>query len=261
MDLGLKQKKALVTGGSQGLGLAIASALAAEGCDVAIGARGQERLDQAAAAIRKHGGKVATIVTDFSNENGCHSFVDKAIEALSGCDILINNVGGMIPGTLESFTDQQWRDTIDRNLMSYVHTTKHAIPHLKKSKAGRVLNISGISGKQLFPGAWSTSLPNAAIIAFNKLCANDLAPAKILVNNLSPGMINTEGWGPRSEAMAKARGTTPDQIRATFAATAMLNRWGEPHEIGAIAAFLVSEQNSFMTGATIECDGGAAKYI
>ena len=176
MDLELKNKNALITGGSQGIGLAIAKALAAEGCNVAIGARGRERLDQAVAELSKFGVKAVPIVVDFMTEEGCRTFVDSAVAALGGCDILVNNVGGMVPGTLESLTQEQWKEAIDRNLMSYIHTTKFAIPHLKKSKAGRILNISGISGTMLFPGALSTTLSNAAIIGFNKLMANDLAP-------------------------------------------------------------------------------------
>lgn len=261
MDLGLANKNALVTGGSQGLGYAIARALAEEGCNVAIGARGAERLEQAADDLRALGVKVAAIQVDFQSEDGCRSFVDQAVAALGGCDILVNNVGGMVPGTLDSLTPEQWKEAIDRNLMSYIHTTKFAIPHLKKSQAGRILNVSGISGTMLFPGALSTTLPNTAIIGFSKLMANDLAPFNILVNNICPGTIDVESWGPRAERMAKARGKTAEEVRGTLAGMAMLNRLGRPEEVGSLAAFLVSAKNSYMTGTTVECCGGATKYI
>jgi 3-oxoacyl-[acyl-carrier protein] reductase len=261
MDLGLKNKNALITGGSQGIGFAIAKALAEEGSNVAIGARGREHLDKAAKELGKYGVKVVPITVDFMTEQGCREFVDAATGALGGCDILINNVGGMVPGTLESLTPEQWKEAIDRNLMSYIHTTKFCIPHLKNSKTGRILNISGISGTMLFPGALSTTLPNAAIIGFSKLMANDLAPFNILVNNLCPGTIDVESWGPRAERMAKARGKAVEEVRGTLAGMAMLNRLGRPEEMGWIAAFLVSEKNSFMTGTTVESCGGATKYI
>jgi len=261
MDLGLDGRNALVTGGSQGLGFAIAKALAEEGCNVAIGARGEERLKRAADELRAPGVKVVAIPVDFMSEEGCRSFVDRAVAALGGCDILVNNVGGMAPGTLDSFTAEQWKETIDRNLMSYIHTTKFAIPHLKKSPAGRILNVSGISGTMLFPGALSTTLPNAAIIGFSKLMANDLAPFNILVNNICPGIIDVESWGPRAERMAKARGKTVEEVRGSLAGMAMLNRLGRPEEVGWLAAFLVSAKNSYMTGTTVECCGGATKYI
>lgn len=261
MDLGLANKNALVTGGSQGLGYAIARALAEEGCNVAIGARGAERLKQAADDLRALGVKVAAIQVDFQSEDGCRSFVDQAVAALGGCDILVNNVGGMVPGTLDSLTPEQWKEAIDRNLMSYIHTTKFTIPYLKKSQAGRILNVSGISGTMLFPGALSTTLPNTAIIGFSKLMANDLAPFNILVNNICPGTIDVESWGPRAERMAKARGKTAEEVRGTLAGMAMLNRLGRPEEVGSLAAFLVSAKNSYMTGTTVECCGGATKYI
>jgi 3-oxoacyl-[acyl-carrier protein] reductase len=261
MDLGLKGKNALITGGSQGLGLAIAKALAEEGCNIVIGARGKEKLDQAAAELAKSGVKVVPLSVDFMSEAGCREFVEQAVAALGGCDILVNNVGGMVPGTLNTLTPDEWQEALNRNLMSYVYTTKFAIPHLKKSKAGRILNISGISGTMLLPGSLTTTLPNAAIIGFNKLMANDLAPSNILVNNLCPGVIDVDAWPARAERMAKARGVTVEDVNKSMAGLAMLNRMGRPEEMGWIAAFLVSEKNSFMTGTTVESCGGATKYL
>ena len=210
MDLGLKNKNALITGGSQGIGLAIAKALAAEGCNVAIGARGRERLEQAAADLSKLGVKAVPVSVDFMTEEGCRSFVDNAVAALGGCDILVNNVGGTIPGNLATFTAEKWQEIIDINLMSYVYTTKFAVPHLKKSKAGRILNVSGVSGRMLSPGAYSTTLTNAAVIGFTKLTANDLAPFNVLVNSLAPGTVNTESWGTASaeRSMATMQGNS-----------------------------------------------------
>ncbi len=259
MDLGLKNKNALITGGSQGIGLAIAKVLAAEGCNVAIGARGRERLDQAAAELSKFGVKAVPIAVDFMTEEGCRTFVDKALAALGGCDILVNNVGGTVPGNLTTFTADKWQEIVDINLMSYVYTTKFAVPHLKKSKAGRILNISGVSGRLLSPGAYSTTLTNAAIVGFTKLTANDLAPFNVLVNSLAPGTVNTESWGPRAERVASLRGTTVDQVRKSMAGMSLLNRLAEPEEMGWIAAFLVSEKNSYMTGTTVESGGGRDK--
>jgi NAD(P)-dependent dehydrogenase (short-subunit alcohol dehydrogenase family) len=259
MDLGLKNKNALITGGSQGIGFAIAKALAEEGCNVAIGARGRERLARAAAELSKFGVKANPIAVDFTIEEGCRTFVENAVAALGGCDILVNNVGGTIPGTLASFTTEKWREIIDINLMSYVLTTKFSVPYLKKSKAGRILNISGVSGRMLSPGAYSTTLSNAAIIGFTKLVANDLAPFNVLVNSLAPGTVNTESWGPRAESIAKMRGTSADQVRKTLAGMSLLNRLAEPDEMGWMAAFLVSEKNSYMTGTTVESGGGRDK--
>ncbi len=261
MDLGLKGKNAAITGSSQGIGYAIASALAREGCNVALSARGEGRLEAAVEDMRKLGVEAAGIVTDLSTEQGCKQFADAAAERLGGIDILVNNVGGMIPGTLESLSPEQWDKVIAVNLMAAVYTTKHALPHIKRGRAGKILNVSGVTGKQLLVGALTTTIPNAGIIAFSKLMAGELGPLGITVNNICPGFTKVESWGPRAEAMAKVRGTTPDQVRAGIAAQTLLGRWAEPDEIGDVAAFLVSDKNSYMTGTTVEVCGGFNRYI
>jgi len=261
MDLGLKGKNAAISGSSQGMGYAIATALAKEGCNVALSARGAEALAAAVKDMQALGVKAVGIVTDFSTEEGCKRFANEAAAQLGGMDILVNNVGGMIPGTLESLTSEQWEKVLAVNLMAYVYTTKHAVPHLKKGRRARILNVSGVTGRQLLPGALTTTLPNTAIIGFSKLMAADLGAAGITVNNICPGFTNVQSWGPRAEAMAKVRGTTADQVRAGIAAQTLLGRWAEPEEIGNVAAFLVSEKNSYMTGTTVEVCGGFTRYI
>jgi 3-oxoacyl-[acyl-carrier protein] reductase len=261
MDLGLRGKNAAVTGSSQGIGHAIAMALATEGCNVALSARGKERLDKAVAAVAAKDVKAIGVVCDLSTSAGCKKFIDEAAAGLGGIDILVNNVGGMVPGTVDSISDEQWAQFLNTSLLSYVWATRYAIPHLKKAKGGRILNVSGFSGTQLLPGAITTTLANAGIIGFSKQMAAALAPDGITVNNICPGMTNTESWGPRAEAMAKVRNTTAEDVRKGFAAQTMLGRWAEPHEIGAVAAFLVSAPNSYMTGTTVEVCGGITKYL
>lgn len=261
MDLGLKGKRAAITGSSQGIGFAIAEALAKEGCHVALGARGKEGLDKATAKLKTHGVKVCAVPCDLSSEDGCKTFIDAATKDLGGLDILVNNVGGMIPGTLASLTSEDWARVLNVNLMAAVYATKYALPHLKKGKAARILNVSGVSGTQLLPGALTTTIPNAGIIGFSKVMAGELGAEGITVNNICPGLTSTESWGPRAEAMAKVRGITADQVRAGIAGQTLLGRWGEPSEIGNVAAFLVSEVNSYMTGTTVEVCGGFTRYI
>jgi 3-oxoacyl-[acyl-carrier protein] reductase len=201
------------------------------------------------------------ISVDLATEDGCRSFIDQATAQLGGLDILVNNVGGMIPGTLDSLGPDEWDRVLRVNLMACVYTTKHAVPHLKQGRSPRILNVSGVSGTQLLPGALTTTIPNTAIIGFSKIMAGELGAAGVTVNNICPGLTNTESWGPRAEAMAKVRGTTADQIRAGIAAQTLLGRWAEPDEIGSVAAFLVSEKNSYMTGTTVEVCGGFTRYI
>lgn len=261
VDLGLKGKNAAISGSSQGIGQAIATALANEGCNVALSARGKERLDQTVGEIQSLGVQAVGVVADLATEDGCREFAEGAAEQLGGIDILVNNVGGMIPGSLDSLTAEQWSTVLNLNLMAAVHTTKYALPYLKQGRASRILNVSGVTGKQLLTGTLTTTIPNAGIIAFSKLMAGDLGSAGIPVNNICPGFTNTESWGPRAEAMAKVRGTTAEQVRAGIAGQTLLGRWAEPEEIGNVAAFLVSERNSYMTGTTVEVDGGFNRYI
>lgn len=261
-ELPLAGRVALVTGGGRGIGRAISLALAADGADVAV----NYRRDAAAAAetvadIEALGRRALAVEASVDDPEACERLVGEVVGALGGLDILVNNVGGMIPGNLETMTAEQWATALNVNLMAAVYTTKFALPHLKKSRAGRILNVSGVTGKQLMPGTFSTTIPNAGIIAFSKLMAGELGAAGITVNNICPGFTNTESWGPRAEAMAKVRGTTAEQVRAGIANQTLLGRWAEPEEIGNVAAFLVSERNSYMTGTTIEVDGGFNRYI
>ncbi len=261
MDLGLTGKNAAITGSSQGIGFAIASALAAEGCNIALSARNEERLDASTNEIAKHGVVCLGVAADLGTEDGCKRFIDQAAEGLGGIDILVNNVGGMTPGTLDSLSAEDWARVLNVNLMAAVYATKYAIPHIKKSKAGRILNVSGVSGTQLLPGALTTTIPNTGIIGFSKLMAGELGGEGITVNNICPGLTNTESWGPRAEAMAKVRGVTAADVREGIAKQTLLGRWAEPEEIGNVAAFLVSEKNSYMTGTTVEVCGGFTRYI
>jgi 3-oxoacyl-[acyl-carrier protein] reductase len=261
MDLGLKGKNVAISGSSQGIGFAIAAALAKEGCNVALSARGAQGLDAAVKEIQALGVKAVGVVTDFASEEGCKQFVAEAAEKLGGIDILVNNVGGLVPGSLEALTAEQWDKILNLKLMAAVHTTKHALPHLKKAKGARILNVSGVTGRQLLPGSWTTTLTNSAIIGFSKLVAAEVGAAGITVNNICPGFTNVKSWAPRAEAMAKARGTTADQVRAGIAGQTLLGRWAEPEEIGNVAAFLVSAKNSYMTGTTVEVCGGFTRYI
>ena len=261
MDLGLKGKNAAVTGSSQGIGNAIANSLADEGCNVALSARNEDRLNQAVDELEAKGVKAVGVICDFSTEDGCAKFIEEAASQLGGLDILVNNVGGMIPGTLDSMTEETWGTVLNTNLMSFVYTTKSAVPHLKKSSSGRILNVSGVTGKQLLPGALTTTIPNTAIHGFAKIMAAELGPDGITVNTICPGFTNTESWGPRAEGMAKVKGITPDQVRDGVSSQTLLGRWAEPKEIGDAAAWIVSEKNSYMTGTVVEVCGGFAKYI
>src|SRR5690606_19835305 len=149
MDLGLKGKNAAITGSSQGIGFAFAAALAKEGCNVALSARGRERLGRAVAELEAPGVEASGIVADLSTEDMCRTYAEGAAEKLGGLDILVNIVGGMNPGTLDSLTAEQWSTVLNVNLMAAVYTSRYALPHLKRGRAARILNVSGVTGRQL----------------------------------------------------------------------------------------------------------------
>src|SRR5260221_2400856 len=207
MDLGLKGRNAAISGSRQGIGYAIATALAKEGCNVALSARGAEGLAAAVKDMQALGVKAVGIVSDFSTEEGCRKFAAEAAAQLGGLDILVNNVGGLIPGTLDGLTAEQWEKILNLKLMAAVHTTKHALPLLKKARGARILNVSGVTGKQLLAGAWSTALTNSAIIAFSKLTAAEVGAAGITGHHNFPGVTNPQFWGARAGAMGETRKT------------------------------------------------------
>ncbi len=260
MELGLNGKAAAVSGGSWGIGYAIALGLAQEGVRVAISARGRERLEKAAREITEATGKeVYPIQADLMTTQGCDSFVAQALNQLGRLDILVNNVGGLLSGTVESLKDESWQEVLDWGLLSHVRCCRAAIPHLEDG--GRIINLSGLSGKQYGPGGLTTGVVNSGIIAFSKYLAGELAPRKILVNNVCPGFIFTESWGERIQKIAAEQGKDPEEVKRGFVDRTLLGRWGEPQEIADAVVFLASKRASFITGETIIVGGGRDLFI
>ncbi|MFQ5912246.1 MAG: SDR family NAD(P)-dependent oxidoreductase [Nitrospinota bacterium] len=260
METGLKGKAAAVSGASWGLGYAIASGLAEEGARVSISARGRDRLEKAAREIAEAtGAQVHAIQVDLATAQGCDAFIREAVDRLGNLDILVNNVGGLLAGTVESFQDKGWQQMLDWGLLSHIRCTRAAIPHL--NDGGRVINLSGLSGKQYGPGGLTTGLVNSGIIAFSKYLAGELSPRNILVNNVCPGFIYTESWNERIQKMAADQGKDPEEVKKGFVDRTFLRRWGEPREIADMVVFLASERASFITGQTIIVGGGRDLFI
>ena len=260
MDLALKGKAAAVSGASWGIGRAIAEGLAQEGVRVAIAARGRERLEKAARAIAEAtGAEVHPIQADLTTPQGCDTFIREAVDRFGNLDILVNNVGGLLRGTVESFQDEEWQRMIDWGLLSHVRCARAAIPHL--NDGGRVINLSGLSGKQYGPGGLTTGVVNSGIITFSKYLAGELAPRNILVNNVCPGFIYTESWDERVRKMAADQDKDPEEVKRGFVERTLLGRWGEPREIADMVVFLASERAGFITGETLIVGGGRDLFI
>lgn len=245
MDLGLKGKRVVVTGGSRGIGFAIAEVCAAEGAAVSVCARGTDGVAAAVERLRTHGGLVHGQACDVGDAAALAGYVDAAAAALDGLDVLVNNPSGF--GSTDD--EDGWKKGIDVDLMGVVRATWAARPHLEAAGGGAVLNISSISGvgpsSNIAYGA-----VKAAVVQLTQSHAMTLAGAKIRVNCIAPGSIEFPGgvWARRK---AEARNVYDRTL-----ASIPFGRMGLPEEIGRVAAFLVSDAASWVTGQTVSVDGG-----
>lgn len=245
MDLGISGKKAIVFGASSGLGKAVAKALAAEGVDVAIGARSLEKLETAKAEVRA---RFADTV-DMSKPGSAKSFTSRAIEKLGGVDIVVINTGGPPKGTFEGVTDAQWADGFQSLWMSAVDVINVALPHMKKNKWGRILLITSAAAKEPIAELTISNGLRAGLLGLARSLSHEVAPFGITVNSMLPGHTDTE--------RLTNLGIDKNKIIAHIPA----GRLGTTKEFGALGAFLASDLAGFITGQAIVADGGAQKGI
>ena len=262
MDLGLKGRSAAVAAASRGLGRATASALAAEGCAVAMCGRDEARIREAAEAIAKQtGARTLPVVADVGSAADCARFVESAASAFGRLDVLVTNTGGPKPGSFEAITDSDWEAAYRVTLANVVNLVRTAVPHMRKNRWGRIVNITSLSAKQPVDGLLLSNAFRPAVIGLAKTLASELAKDGILVNNVCPGYTRTDRLDELAEVRSKAAGTTPAQFLAGLAQATPLGRIAEPEEFAAVVAFLCSERASYVTGATIPIDGGATRGL
>jgi len=260
MDLQLKDKIALITGASRGLGFAAAKTLVEEGAHVAINARDPEKLALAAAQLTDPGnGGCLALAGDLLDPALPEKLIDQVNQKWGGLDILITNAGGPPPGAFESFDDQDWQKAVDLSLMAHVRLIRAAIPWLKKSKTPSVLTVTSYSVKQPIPNLVLSNAVRAATVGLTKSLALELGSAGIRFNSILPGWTETERVTQLMEARAKANGTTVEAEIAKQAQESPLGRMGQPEEFGRAAAFLVSPAASYITGVMLTVDGGMYK--
>lgn len=260
MDLGLQGKRAIITGGSKGIGFASALALAAEGARVAIVARNAGPLQEAAEAIRvKTGTEPLVLVADVASREEARLAVEQAAEHFGGLDILVNNAGTSAAAPFEQVDADAWTADLDLKLFGAVNFARAAVPHLREAGGGAILNVTAVGGKT--PGASSlpTSVSRAAGLALTKAMSKDLARDRIRVNAVCIGLIRSD------QIERKWRQTAPELTWEQFATDPRhgipLGRIGQAEEAAKVIAFLVSDAASYVTGTAVNIDGGAAAVL
>ena len=265
MDLGLTGRVAVVMAASSGLGRAIATALAAEGCDLAIVSRDQTRIDSAASAIRAQTGrKVLAAAVDVTDGAAIAAFAARVQAAYGRADILVNNGSGPAPGTFDQLDDGKWAGAVELLLMNVVRTTRAFLPHLRSTArnpgpggaCARIITLTSTSTREVIDHLMLSNSLRAAVAGWSKTLARELAPEGITVNCLAPGTIGTDRHDQLVAASAERAGTTIDQARAGQLARIPAGRFGSPEEFAAAAAFLASSRAAYITGATLVVDGG-----
>lgn len=262
MDLGLRGKRALVTGASRGLGFAVALELAREGCVVTINSRNAERLAEAARRIREEtGAEVHTAVGDVAQAEVPQQVVGTAVEAMGGLDLLVTNSGGPPPGRFEDFDDQAWQHAIDLCFMSHVRLIRAALPYLKTSATASVLTITSISVKQPILNLILSNTVRAATVALTKSLALEYGSEGIRFNSILPAWTKTERVMELLAYRARQHGTTVEEEMAKQATASPFGRMADPEEFARAAVFLLSPAASFLTGVMLTFDGGMYKAL
>lgn len=259
MDLQLQGKRALVTGGSRGIGKAIARTLAQEGCDVVISARSQEALDVTAAELSAETGRrIVGVVADTASDEAVKALVAAAVAALGGLDILVNNAakagGQAAPPKLAEITDALFWDDVNVKVMGYLRCAREAAPHLAAGGWGRIINISGLAARST--GSTIGSVRNVSVAALTKNLADELGPLGVNVTVVHPGLTRTEATPGVIAARAAAQGLGEDEIERRMAAGNTVRRLIEAQDIAVIVAFLASPLSLAINGDAIAAGGG-----
>jgi 3-oxoacyl-[acyl-carrier protein] reductase len=262
VDFGLRDRVAIVGGGSKGIGRATALLLAAEGCRVVIAARGAPALAEAAAAIvAETGAEVEPVSCDMANYEDIKRLVAGTADRFGGIDIVVNNAGGPPLGRFEQHDDAAWQQAIDQNLLSVVRMVREALPYLKRSSQARVINVTSTAVKEPIDGLILSNAARLGTTGLAKTLSRELGPHRITVNNVGPGLTLTDRIRPIIEAQARAEGRAFEEVAEERARRIPVGRIGAAEDVAALIVFLASAQARQISGQTILVDGGATGAV
>ena len=262
MNLGLKDRVALVAASSQGIGWATAEAFAAEGCRVAMCARNQQILQTAAEQIQKqHNVDVLAEAFDVTDAAAVSTFVAAVAQKFGSIDICVTNAGGPPAKGFLAATLEEWQRALELNFLSSVYFAREVIPHMQRKRWGRIITLTSITTKQPVADLVLSNAVRAAVVGLVKSLANEFGKDGILVNNVGPGFTATDRLKELAAARSSASGKSGQEIFDAWAADAPLRRLGEPREVAETIVWLASERASYITGQTILVDGGMYKGL
>ena len=262
MDLELKGKVAIIGGASKGLGRACAEVLAAEGARVALCSRSKADLDKAAQEIRDTTqGEVFTFPGDLDKYDTIKALIAATVERFGRLDIMVNNSGGPPLARAHNATEEQWETALQRSLLFFARMSREALPHLKKSGAGRIINVLASTVYQPIPNLALSGVTRIGVVAFAKSLADEVGRDGILVNNVCPGSLLSERMLSNVTARAKELGIPVEEALAQRAAETAVGRVGDPKEMAYLVAFLASSRSSYITGTTMLVDGGLVRSV